>query len=898
MTPLALAQRSRTAASREPAPDTTLGWLDGAPPARFEGATLGVPWPRGAVKAGQAFRLTAGGSDLPVQSWPLAYWPDGSLKWTAHALAAAGGAALTQLQLVPGPAAVPPRPVSVRETDGHVIITSGDLVYTVPKTGEDLVSSIARAGRISMQHLKLIALHQDGPDLETAGNLPGLGRPKAGPSVTAHASKITKVTVEQRGPVRAVLKFEGTHTANGRDWLPFSVRLYFHSGAESMRIVHTFIVDGDPSRDFIRGLGVTAKVPMTDAAYDRHVRLSGEDAGVWGEAVLPVTGLRRDPGSTYREAQIAGRALPALDGMPKNVRDGLRWVPQWGDISLAQLSADGFTIRKRVREGHPWIDSNAGTRTRGLAYIGGASGGVALGLKDFWQRAPVGLDIRDADTDMADITAWLWAPAGGAMDMRPYRDAAGLETTAAQIANLNITYEDYEPGWDTPLGVARTSELTLWTLKETPSHQDFSDMATQVATPARPVLPPARIVQCGVFGDWSVRDDSTPARKLVETRLDYQVAQYMREVEQRRWYGFWNFGDIMHDYDDDRHMWRYDIGGFAWDNSELGTDLWLWYTYLRTGRADVFRFAEAMTRHTGEVDVHHIGRFKGFGTRHGVQHWSDSSKQPRVSNAAYRRIYYYLTADERVGDLMRELLHVDADLAHIDISRKVKKQSVSGAGVDVEFGMVWGAIAPAWLAEWERTGDTRWRDRLVAGMDSIARLPHGWFGASAPYDPGTGKFTDGGRGMRFSTLNGIFGVIELNSELLTLVEVPAYRKAWLAYCRYYNAPKETLVAYLGKEPAGRSMVGAHSRATAYAARQEGDTALALRAWKEFFTDARYGPIVPNPVRVAGPAVLRPIVEETGYSTNGAVTWGLAAIQNLALIGDRADEGARAAGLLR
>ena len=63
-----------------------------------------------------------------------------------------------------------------------------------------------------------------------------------------------------------------------------------------------------------------------------------------------------------------------------------------------------------------------------------------------------------------------------------------------------------------------------------------------------------------------------------------------------------------------------------------------------------------MTRHTGEVDVYHMGRFAGLGTRHGVQHWGDSSKQPRVSNAAYRRIYYYLTADERVGDLMRALI--------------------------------------------------------------------------------------------------------------------------------------------------------------------------------------------------------------------------------------------------
>ena len=82
---------------------------------------------------------------------------------------------------------------------------------------------------------------------------------------------------------------------------------------------------------------------------------------------------------------------------------------------------------------------------------------------------------------------------------------------------------------------------------------------------------------------------------------------YRGQQEQRGWYGFWNYGDVMHTYDFDRHEWRYDVGGFAWDNSELATDVWLWMHFLRTGRADVFRFAEAMTRHTGEVDVHHLG---------------------------------------------------------------------------------------------------------------------------------------------------------------------------------------------------------------------------------------------------------------------------------------------------
>ena len=42
------------------------------------------------------------------------------------------------------------------------------------------------------------------------------------------------------------------------------------------------------------------------------------------------------------------------------------------------------------------------------------------------------------------------------------------------------------------------------------------------------------------------------------------------------------------------------------DNTELASNMWLWYNFLRTGRADIWRMAEAMTRHTAEVDVYHI----------------------------------------------------------------------------------------------------------------------------------------------------------------------------------------------------------------------------------------------------------------------------------------------------
>ena len=62
--------------------------------------------------------------------------------------------------------------------------------------------------------------------------------------------------------------------------------------------------------------------------------------------------------------------------------------------------------------------------------------------------------------------------------------------------------------------------------------------------------------------------------------------------------------------------------------------------------------AEAMTRHTSEVDVYHKGRFKGLGSRHNVSHWGDGAKEVRVAQAALGRFYYYLTTDARTGDLM------------------------------------------------------------------------------------------------------------------------------------------------------------------------------------------------------------------------------------------------------
>ena len=179
----------------------------------------------------------------------------------------------------------------------------------------------------------------------------------------------------------------------------------------------------------------------------------------------------------------------------------------------------------------------------------------------------------------------------------------------------------------------------------------------------------------------------------VEQRLKLYTDFYQKAIEQNKWYGFWNYGDVMHAYDPERHSWRYDVGGYAWDNTELATPMWLWYNFLRTGRADLFTMAEAMTRHCSEVDVYHVGPFAPLGSRHNVSHWGCGAKEARISQAAFNRFYYYLTTDERTGDLMSAQRDADTLLLHLDPMRlaEPRSQYPCQAPARLRFG-------PDWLA--------------------------------------------------------------------------------------------------------------------------------------------------------------------------------------------------------
>jgi YetA-like protein len=863
-------------------------WLDGRAPAEGNGFTWGMPWPRGKHSARTRFALRdSADKAIPVQSWPIAYWPDGSLKWTAHAVPARLELSDGPFEIVPRKAAAAPAgALTVKENDTAIEIDTGVMVCVLPRDGRAVIRSIRRGDRELVREGRLVLLRQDRPTC-------------AADSATTQASfdsVIDRVTIEQRGPVRAVVKVEGRHAnAADRRWAPFTLRFYFYAGGDALRVLHTFIFDGDEARDFIRGIGLRFAAPLTDALYNRHIRFGGENDGVFGEAVRGLTGLRRDPGKAARDAQVAGRAVPSITPA---VNQRLDLIPAFGDWTLWQASADSFVIRKRTRDGFSWLDADRGRRSPGMGYIGGPAGGVAFGIRNCWQSHPAQLDVRNAASDAAEVTMWLWAPESPAMDLRFYHDGLGQETHARQLEGLEITYEDYEPGFGTPMGVARTSEMMLWVLAATPERERFAELAEALRAPAVIVATPQTLHESGVFGGtFALPTPSKPGATQIEERLAWLFDFYRGQQDQRSWYGFWNYGDVMHTYDSDRHTWRYDIGGYAWDNSELSTDIWLWLYFLRTGRADVFRFAEAMTRHTGEVDVHHLGRFAPLGSRHNVMHWGCSAKQLRISTALNRRYYYYLTADERVGDLMREQVEAASALRAIVPERKLAQTrdrprvDPNGQYAWLGFGTDWGSVAGAWLTEWERTGDARIRARLVSSMRTIGGQPRGFYTGGGRMNLRTGAFdiaTD--PKVSVSHLSAAFGLPEVCAELVELLSVPEFERAWVQYCELYNASADEQRKALGESLGSLNLGQGHARLTAYAAFRKRDAQLARRAWEEFHAgragfapDQRY-----ESHRVQGDAVLNPVDEAEWVSTNEAAQWGLSAIECLAFTASIAD----------
>jgi hypothetical protein len=816
--------------------------------------SFGVPFAQGELK--DASLLTIG-DGIATDSWINARWPDGSVKWAGLAAVVPADAKNLTVKRK-NSKEKPSNGLQVKDEAAQVIVNTGSLTAYIPKSGRYLIDSLCLNNKRIGEKLSLIA--------STTGD--------------KYQSDIKAVSIERQGKVRAVVKISGMHSKDNREWLPFTVRLYFYNGSDQIKMVHTFIYDGDMHKDMISSLGVRLQVPMREELYNRHIAFATDQGGVWAEPVQPLDGRRdiqigdrRDHRNLQKE-QMEGKRIPKrteFDHINQMLLDN--WA-KWDGFRLSQLTDNSFSVRKRATAESPWIGTFTGVSAPGYAFVGDVSGGIGIGLKDFWQSYPSTIEVAKARSEKAELTMWIWSPEAEPMNLCHYDTIAH---------NLMASYEDVQEGMSTPYGIARTNVLWLTAKDSYQGKADISATANTLSADAHLLPTPEYLHEKRAFGIWSLPKDTTTADQkaiAVERRLAQYIDFYREAIEQNKWYGLWNYGDMMHAYDPERHSWRYDVGGFAWDNTELATPMWLWYNFLRTGRSDIWTMAEAMTRHCSEVDTYHIGPFAPLGSRHNVTHWGCGAKEARISQSAFDRFYYYLTTDERTGDLMAEQTDADTLLYHLDPMRLAEPRSEypCNAPARLRIGPDWLAYAGNWMTEWERFGTKKYQEKIITGLNSIAALEDGIFTGNLAkgYDPATGRITyDGNPSVKKTNhLMTIMGGFEIMNELMPMFRCPKFNDTWLDFARRYKQMAATI----------RKSNFPVRRLEAYAALSDRDAVRMKSVWDALWGQADNDLLLGDKSNlVLPPEVPATINELPGVSTNNAALWSLDAIYILEVL---------------
>ena len=878
------------------AQEIELQWI-GNSPEMTVGQSWGIPFPIGQVQEGQQAVLTDGaGQVLPLQQWVMARHRDGSVKWLGLASTIAPenalGLKVTMQPLTKKKARMKADTtpvagnVKVQEEDDEILIENGAETIRFAKKGARLINSIEMGGAEVAGDGKLVCITED-ISKESGGVI----------HFHDFQSNLENVTVEKNGPVLAVVKMEGKHSDGKRDWLPFVVRFYVYSDVPGIRMVHSIIYDGEQRQDFIKGLGVEFSVPFREEIHNRHIRFAGQDGGLWSEAVQPLYGGRvlTYPGiPNVFEAQSNGERIPNYADFadnPKGQKYMRDWV-SWSDYRLTQLTPDGFEIRKRTNDQSCWVGTAGDSKAEGYVLAGDLTGGLGLSLKDFWQSYPTELEVRDMVKERAKMTVWMWSPRAEKMDMRHY----DLITH-----DLDSSYEDYQEGLDTPFGVAKTSEITIIPYRELPSKSASSANSAHAQAICQLMATPKYLHDAGAFGKWSLPDtNGGQVKQWIEKQFDDYIDYYKKAVETERWYGFWNYGDFIRTYAPERHSWDYDSGGLAWQNTELETDLWLWYAFLRTGREDIFRLAAAMTRHTSEVDMYHIGDYKGLGTRHNVSHWGCGAKEARIGQAWWKRYFYYLTTDDRVGDVMHEAIYADYATVFLDPLRIAmpRDEYPTAQPTRVRWAPDWMSFVGSWYTEWERTGDKQWLDKIEAGMNVLSSQPYGLFRGKnhAPYgyDPATGVLVyegDPSWAPATNYLANIQGSFETMMEIWDGIGNEAFNKTYLDYCSWYSVPRNDALREKPENAAFKDMIGdwKQHRMLSFAGYVLQDKYRMKLAWTTFLS--RYLDADGNlqdllyTRPVTSPDALIPFEENPKVNTCDASQWNLEVISMLEMAGD-------------
>ncbi|MCK5505542.1 MAG: hypothetical protein KAJ10_10290, partial [Thermodesulfovibrionia bacterium] len=214
-----------------------------------EHVTVGIPFPEGVLREKDDIpQLSLTGVD-DYQFRTLAEWPDGSVKWALVDFQTdlLAGESNNDIKIVRGDGNSSKNYIARNKGD-KIIVDTGIMDVEIRKKGFNLFDRVVIKG-------KEIVKREKSKGIVVTG---GAGTEYLG------SGSSSKVIIEENGPVRAVIKAEGTHLNGKMRMMDYTVRMYFYKNKSRVKVVYTLRNSSKKQFEhpFIRSLDLVTELSL------------------------------------------------------------------------------------------------------------------------------------------------------------------------------------------------------------------------------------------------------------------------------------------------------------------------------------------------------------------------------------------------------------------------------------------------------------------------------------------------------------------------------------------------------------------------------------------------------------------------------------------------------------
>ncbi|MDH3708964.1 MAG: hypothetical protein OER04_03690 [Cyclobacteriaceae bacterium] len=577
--------------------------------------TMGIPFAQGLLQSPDHVRLLdSSGNEVPSQVTEVTTWEpqDYSMKWIWVFFIAQSGneyeleygeevrraplagplIKFKNSQRTKGYAEVDTGPLKIRVAKGETGFL--DLVqFDVAGDGFDANDTIARGEHCRGSFLDI--LDDNGLDKSTA---------------------IVTRTVREKGsgPLHTILRVEGfyRYARTDNDPSPFVIRIHTFAGKSFIRVLHTLTYTGVP---------------------DKHKPLEGQHSAIAIKTGTMVNeASSNDPGWTEANDRIAAVGLGLdyrLSGKAEcgtAYHSGSWWDPNGskvenyplGDPSIWTLTQTGPNpsripplpnstdearmtgFKGEIRVG---MNSEASfSRSEGWVDISDQRWGISIGIRHFLEEYPKEISI---DHQNSRALAFIWSPKAEPLSLA----RASNDPDAGMMDNFAT-------------GLTKTSELVYHFHRAGKPADSLRKSLNYFMDPPVAHASPETYATSEVYGKFSPRMEKFETyERGLEHRFDWTIFNQHWEP----WYGMIDYGDQMRFYG--KKEW------YGWANNEPAMDYMLWMQFMRTGNRKYYLAAEAMSKHTMDVDnIHWPKAQKYYGdTNDALDYWENQAKQSQAT---------------------------------------------------------------------------------------------------------------------------------------------------------------------------------------------------------------------------------------------------------------------------